>query len=214
MNEKQAKIIEKNLGIKLSDKQVLAFREWAKIFIEYNLHTNLMSKNEVQNLFEKHVYDSLSVVLWNGFSKVQNGGKLMDIGTGGGFPSVILAIAFPRMTVIANDSRMKKIKFIELAKEKLGLKNLFPICARAEEIECKNVDIVTFRAVGKIKDFIGMAKRHTTSGGCVIFYKAKDVKTEIDEALGVDKKLKTPEIVPYSLPVDVETTRNLVIFRV
>ncbi len=213
MNEKQVKTIEENLGLKLSAEQVLAFEKWEELFLNYNAHTNLMSKNEVQNLFEKHVYDSLSIVLWEGFEKFKNGEKLMDIGTGGGFPSVILALAFPNLTVIANDSRQKKTKFLELAKENLGLKNLKILYGRAENFPRENVDIVTFRAVGKIKDILPLAKTHTTQGGYGIFYKAKDVQTEIDEALAHHKNLKTPEIVPYSLPVDVQTTRNLVIFK-
>lgn len=214
MNPGQVEIIEKNLGIKLSPAQVLTYKKWAEIFINYNSHTNLMSANEIPNLFEKHLYDSLSVALWGGFNKVKNSGKLMDIGTGGGFPSVVLAVAFPEITVIANDSRSKKINFIKEAKEILGLKNLKISLGRAEEIDRENANIITFRAVGKMKDYMIAAKKHAKKGAAVVFYKAKDVKTEIDEALRKDGNLKQPEIVPYSLPVNVETTRNLVIFRI
>lgn len=214
MGPEQIKIIEGNLGLKLSSEQVLTFKKWAELFCNYNLHTNLMSRNEIPNLFEKHLYDSLSIVLWENFNKIKNGAKLLDIGTGGGFPGVILAMAFPEITVIANDSRARKLKFTDEAKKILGLQNLQTILGRAEEIERKNADIITFRAVGKIKDYINMAKRHTKSGSYIVFYKAKDVKAEIDEALRQDKSLKHPEIVPYSLPMDIETTRNLVIFRV
>lgn len=213
MNEEQIKIIENNLGLKLDTRQVSAFSEWEKIFIQYNSHTNLMSKNEVQNLFEKHVYDSLSIALWKNFKDFINGGKLLDIGTGGGFPSVILAIAFPHLQVIANDSRQKKTKFIELAKKNLGLENLQILYGRAEDFPPQNADIVTFRAVGKIKDILPLAKMHTAQGRYGVFYKAKDVKTESTEALGNFKNLKSPEIVPYSLPLDIEHSRNLVIFR-
>ncbi len=212
MNEKQIKIIEEKLGIKLSNKQILKFQRWQELFIEYNLHTNLMSKNEVANLFEKHIYDSLSIVLWDEFKKTINGGKLLDIGTGGGFPSVILAIAFEGLNVIANDSRSRKTKFIEIIKDELSLQNLAIICSRAEDEPRKNVDIVTFRAVGKIKDILPLAKKHVKPGGYGIFYKAKDVETEIREALALDKNLKEPEIIPYSLPMDVKTVRNLVVF--
>lgn len=220
MNKEQIKIIKEKLGIELDTKQVLAFEKWEKLFLEYNSHTNLMSRNEIPNLFEKHIYDSLSIVLWDKFLPLLNAKndhgfavKLMDIGTGGGFPSVILALAFPELTVIANDSRQKKIKFIELAKENLELENLKILYGRAEDIPCQNVDIVTFRAVGKIKDILPLAKRHAAQGGKAVFYKAKDVKTEISEALKTHKNLKAPDIVPYSLPIDVEHDRNLVIFE-
>ena len=219
MNKNQIMTIENKLSLKLSEEQVLAFEKWEELFLEYNSHTNLMSKNEIPNLFEKHIYDSLSIVLWEKFlpllnSKTdgQSGVKLMDIGTGGGFPSIILALVFPQITVIANDSRQKKTKFLELIKENLGLQNLQILYGRAEDFPCQNVDIVTFRAVVKIKDTLPLAKAHLKQDGYGIFYKAKEVETEIEEALSAHKNLKTPEIVPYSLPVDIETTRNLVVF--
>lgn len=214
LDKKRIKIIEENLGLKLTTEQGLAFNKWKELFINYNSHTNLMSKNETENLFEKHVYDSLSIVLWDDFKKYKDGGKLLDIGTGGGFPSVILALCFPHLTVFANDSRIKKINFIKLAKQELNLTNLNIIYGRAEEISPVNTDIVTFRAVGKIKDIYPLAKRHAAQGGSVVFYKAKDVETEIKEVLDAFKNLNTPEIMPYELPMDVENTRNLLIFNI
>lgn len=213
LNEKRIDIIQKNLGLSLTTEQVLSFNTWEEEFIKYNSHTNLMSKNEVPNLFEKHLYDSLSIILWDNFAKFVSGGKLMDIGTGGGFPSVILAIAFPKLTVFANDSRVKKTKFLEIIKERLKLHNLNILYGRAEEILPVSADIVTFRAVGKIKDILPLAKNHTVQGGKTIFYKAKDVETETNETLREFTNLKAPEIIQYSLPIDVETTRNLVIFE-
>lgn len=219
MNKEQIKIIKDKMGLELDNKQISAFEKWEKLFLEYNLHTNLMSRNEVPNLFEKHIYDSLSIIFWNEFlpilkakSKSSSGVKLMDIGTGGGFPSVVLALAFPSLTVVANDSRQKKTKFIELAKENLELENLKILYGRAEDFPCENADIITFRAVGKIKDILPLAKTHAAQGGKTVFYKAKDVETEISEALTVHKNLKHPDIVSYSLPVDIEHSRNLVIF--
>lgn len=216
MNPKQVEIIKNNLGIELDGERISRFQEWEKLFLEYNSTTNLMSKNEIGNLFEKHVYDSLSIVLTKAFQDLINnkkGGKLLDIGTGGGFPSAILAIAFPQITVTANDSRSRKTKFIEIVKENLGLQNLKILTERAENIPCENADIITFRAVGKIKDILPLAKIHANKGAHIIFYKAKGVKEETDEALRNNKNLKAPEIIPYSLPIDVEHTRNLVVFK-
>lgn len=214
LDKKRIKIIEENLGLKLTAEQVSAFNKWSLIFTDYNSHTNLMSRNEIKNLFEKHVYDSLSIVLWKNFARYQDGGKLLDIGTGGGFPSVMLALCFPSLTVFANDSRIKKINFIKLAKRELDLTNLNILYGRAEEISPVEADIVTFRAVGKIKDIFPLAERHTAQGGGIVFYKAKDVETEIREASRTFKNLKPPEIIPYTLPLDVENTRNLVVFSV
>ncbi len=218
INPQQVKIIHDNLGLHLSEEHILTLKEWGKLFIEYNLHTNLMSKNEVVNLFEKHIYDSLSIVLWDKFHTFKDGGKLLDIGTGGGFPSVILAITFDGLTVVANDSRSRKTKFIELAKKELNLKNLQILTERAEILEPQNADIVTFRAVGKIKDTLPLAKKHLKNNKYAVFYKAKDVALEINEALGVysdsHKETKNTKIIPYSLPVDIQHVRNLAIIKI
>lgn len=220
MNENQIRIIEDKLGLKLNTEQISAFKKWEELFLEYNSHTNLMSKNEIPNLFEKHIFDSLSVIFWDKFLPLlninldkNNCAKLMDIGTGGGFPSIILALVFPSLTVIANDSRQKKTKFIELAKEKLKLENLKILYGRAEDFPCQNVDMAAFRAVGKIKDILPLAKIHVKQGGYGIFYKAKDVEIEISEALSTYKNLKAPDIIPYRLPIGINTTRNLVVFK-
>lgn len=229
MNAAQIQTIKENLGINLSAEQVLKFKKWQKLFIEYNSHTNLMSRNEVGNLFEKHLYDCLSIVLWEGFLKAANGGKLLDIGTGGGFPSVILAVAFPSLSVTANDSRSRKTNFIELAKKELGLENLEVICGRAEDLPPQNADIVTFRAVGKIKGTLPLACKHLKNGGYSVFYKAVGAEDETNEALdaynkstrrtsdcpndcpGGGRDAKSFKIVPYKLPIDIEHTRNLVV---
>lgn len=211
MRVEQFKILEENLGLKLDSEAVSRFNLWEEMFVEFNSTTNLMSKNEVCNLFEKHLYDSLSVVQWKEFNKIKNGGKLLDIGTGGGFPGLILALAFLDLKVIANDSRSRKTKFLELIKDEMKLENLTVLTERAENISPLNVDIVTFRAVGKIKDTLPLATRHLKSNGHAVFYKAKEVKEELDEAFWEYKNLKHSEIVPYKLPLNVEHERNLVI---
>lgn len=210
MNENQLKLLSDNYNIKPSKTQLNQWIEWEKLFIEYNLHTNLMSKKETGNLFGKHVYDSLAISLTNEFKKA---GKILDVGTGGGFPSVILAIFYPDKKIYANDSVGKKIKFIELAREKLNLKNLYPVLGRSESIPANPCDIVTSRAVGKIKDVYRASKKHIKKGGSFIIYKALDVEKETGEALELFPELKPPSILTYSLPLDVSYTRKLVIFN-
>ena len=80
-------------------------------FKEYNSHTNLISRNDEKNLFEKHIFDSLA---FNLFAKKYGTPKtIMDIGTGGGFPSIPIALIYKNAKVFAVDSTAKKIKFIE-----------------------------------------------------------------------------------------------------
>jgi len=180
---------------------------WKKLFLEYNSHTNLMSKNDTEVLIEKHVYDSLAINLWDEF---KNYNKILDVGCGGGFPSVILAICHKDKRIIANDSRIKKINFIKLVKEELNLDNLEILYSRIEDAPNQNVDLITSRAVGKTLDIFELSKKHLKKEGKFLIYKAKLINEEIED---FKKKYKKAEfkIIPYSLPLKQNYERNLVI---
>ena len=195
------------LNIDLDGNSKSNLLEWEKIFLEYNSHTNLMSKNDTEVLFEKHVFDSLAINLWNSF---KNHNRILDVGTGGGFPSVILAICFPEKQIIANDSRIKKMNFIKEIKQKLSLDNLEILYSRIEEAEPQNVDLIVSRAVGKILDIYELSKKHLKKNGKFLIYKAKTVD---DEIKNFQKKYKDSrfKIIQYNLPLEENFERNLVI---
>ena len=199
--------ILKNLNIDLSPDAKANLEKWEKLFLEYNSHTNLMSKNDINVLFEKHVYDSLAINVWEEF---KNKNEILDVGCGGGFPSVILAICFPEKKIIANDSRIKKINFIKEIKEKLNLKNLEIIYSRIEDIKPLGVDLIVSRAVGKIIDVYELTKNQFKNNTEFVIYKAKTADNEIQE---FQKKYKAAKfkIIPYKLPLDENFERNLVI---
>ena len=130
MHIEQKNLIQKDLNFqitKLFEERMNTFEQLFKI---YNSHTNLVSKNDEKNLFEKHIYDSLCFILFKNKYNINNNIKLMDIGTGGGFPSIPLSIAYPEMEICPVDSIAKKIGFIELVQKELRLDNLHPICKR------------------------------------------------------------------------------------
>ena len=199
--------ILKNLNINLTPDIKNRLTQWEKIFIEYNCHTNLVSKNDINVLFEKHVYDSLAINLWQDF---KNQNSVLDVGSGGGFPSVILAICFPDKKIIANDSRIKKINFIKQAKDVLKLNNLEVLYSRIEDVAPIGVDLTVSRAVGKILDIYELSKKHLKKDGKFLIYKAKTVQQEIEE---FKKKYKNADfqIIPYNLPLKENFERNLVI---
>ena len=91
LNEKNLEVLKEEFNLIPDEKTVEKVNLWHKMFLEYNSHTNLMSRGDTDKLFEKHVFDSLAVLKWDEFdpSKKQ---KILDAGTGGGFPSVILAL--------------------------------------------------------------------------------------------------------------------------
>ena len=155
INDKTIQILKNELNFEINESIKDKLNLWQKIFIEYNSHTNLMSKGDVEVLFEKHVFDSLAILKWENFLTYK---KILDVGCGGGFPSVILAICFPEKNIIANDSRIKKINFIKEIKEKLNLENLEILYSRIEEANPLNVDLIVSRAVGKMIDVWELSK--------------------------------------------------------
>ena len=207
--EKIIETLKENLGLTLEENILEKLCAWEEIFLEYNSHTNLMSKNDTNVLFEKHVFDSLSIFKWDKFLLHK---KILDVGTGGGFPSVILAICFPNLQIIANDSRIKKINFIKEIKEKLNLENLEIAYSRIEDVLPLNVDLILSRAVGEILNIWELSKKHLNSGGNFVIYKSKGHKEEIQKFKQKYKNAKF-KIIDYRLPLKEEYERNLVILE-
>ena len=129
-----------------------AFNRYIQLFLEQNSKVNLISKNDEQFLWEKHICDSLSISKF--FEKYSIPVSLIDIGTGGGFPSVPIAINYPNIEVWALDSIAKKIRAVEFFKNSLNLKNLHPVCSRAENFKEQTFPLVVSRAVASLDKLI------------------------------------------------------------
>jgi len=219
MNKEQLSILESNLGINLSEEQVNLFKKYMELFLEKNSHTNLISKNDAKLLFEKHIFDSLAIHKFMKYREIKASAALLDIGTGGGFPSIPLAILYEELNVFPLDSITKKINIIEELKTELELKNIFPMCDRAENLQlnrnAKKYDYVTTRAVAPIEAIIKYAMVNLKSGGHFIAYKSKKAMTELKEAEKTTKRLgaKVVEIIEYTLPLEELYERNLIIFE-
>ncbi len=191
------------------------FLKYQKEFLKYNSHTNLISKNDEKVLFEKHIFDSLSINL---FEKIRECKSLLDIGTGGGFPSVPIAIAFPKIKVTGVDSIGKKIKFINEVAQILSLKNLCGIASRTEELPQnlkENFDIVTSRAVAPLNVILEYAVPYLKVGGYFVAYKSKIVNEEIEKAQNALKILncEIEKVIDYKLPLEDNFERKLVIIK-
>ena len=206
-SKEQREILKENFNLETDKTTLEKFEKWHELFLDYNSHTNLMSKKDTKVLIEKHVFDSLAILKWEEFDPTKKQ-KILDVGTGGGFPSVILALFFPNLEIVANDSRMKKINFIIEAKDKLDIENLKISYARAEDLEPLNCDIVISRAVGTIKDVLRLSKKHIKQDGYFVIYKAKTLKDELLEA-----KIENAKIVDYTLPLKEDYTRHLAIIK-
>ena len=188
------------------------FSEYKKVFLQENSILNLISKNEEKFLFEKHIYDSLGIKLF--FEKYNiNSAKILDIGCGGGFPCIPIAIEYPNLQITGIDSITKKINSINRIIEQLDLQNITTICDRVENIKNQKFDIIVSRAVGDIGKICEYALPLLKKEGFFIAYKSKKAQEEIKSAKNVLKKFNAnvKDIIEYRLPLEEIYVRNLVI---
>lgn len=190
------------------------FDKYIKTFIEENSKINLMSKNDEKLIFEKHIYDSLSIkFLFDKLDTIPN--TILDIGTGGGFPSIPIALEYPEIQVTGIDSIQKKINAISNIAKKLGIKNIEFIRDRVENIKDKKYDMITSRAVAQASLLIEYAYPLLKKDGYLVLYKSKSVDEEIEKAKPLIRKLhmKISDIIEYSLPLEENYNRCLLVLQ-
>lgn len=140
----------KNLGINYTSKELELLEKYYDFLVEYNAHTNLTTITEKEDVYNKHFYDSLMITQVVDLTKINN---VLDIGSGAGFPGVVLKIFFPNIKLTLLDSNNKKTKFLTELIEKLGLKDVSIINDRAENYMKNNLnsyDICVSRAVAYV----------------------------------------------------------------
>ena len=188
------------------------FENYIKVFLEQNSFLNLISKNDEKFLWEKHIYDSLSIEKFFDKYPQKANINLLDIGTGGGFPSVPIALVYPDINVYALDSIRKKINAIENIKTELNIENLYTICDRAENLHDK-YEIITSRAVASLKKIADYALPLLKDDGYFVAYKSLKAEEEIKEAEQTLKKhkAKIADVIKYDLPLAENHVRNLVV---
>jgi len=186
------------------------FTQYKKVFLDQNSKLNLISKNDEKVLFEKHIYDSLSIKLINVLKSNQT---VLDIGCGGGFPCVPIAIEYPQINVIGIDSIRKKINAINAIKEELKLNNLETICDRVENLKEQKFDVITSRAVASLAKISEYALPLLKKDGVFVAYKSKKIAEELAEAEQVLSKFnaKVLNTIEYTLPLEEVYQRNLIV---
>ena len=187
------------------------FSNFIKVFLEENSKLNLISKNDGKVLYEKHIYDSLSVKLLN---IIKDNSKILDIGCGGGFPCLPISIEFPNANVAGIDSIRKKINAVNNIKSKLGIKNLSAICGRVENQNFdEKFDIITSRAVANLGLISQYALPLLDKNGYFVAYKSKKAIDEIYASKSVLSKFnaKVIDVVEYELPLEEVYERCLVV---
>ena len=168
---------------RLTDLQVRQFSDLQQLYSDWNEKINVISRRDIGYLYERHVLHSLSVAK---IVRFRPGSDILDIGTGGGFPGIPLAILFPQTKFTLADSVKKKIGVVKSITQSLQLKNVVPLAVRAENVP-GYYDFVTCRAVARLSILFKWAQkkikkrsRHSIANG-MLCLKGGDIKNEADE---------------------------------
>jgi 16S rRNA methyltransferase gidB len=138
----------------ITDEQKQQFEKLEQLYTEWNEKINVISRKDMDGLYEKHILHSLGIAKVMPFA---DGTKVLDVGTGGGFPGIPLAILFPEVSFTLIDSIGKKIKVVEAVSEGLRLKNVTAVHGRAEKLKEK-FHFVVSRAVTQMPEFLRWLK--------------------------------------------------------
>lgn len=170
------------LGIKLSDKQLDQLEEYYNLLVNWNKKINLTAITKKEEVYLKHFYDCLTIVKVCDLSQELH---ICDVGTGAGFPGIVLKIAFPHLKITLLDSLTKRIVFLQEIINKLELKDIETVDDRAENYSKNNIekyDIVVSRAVAKLNILLEMISPMIKLGGSFIAMKG-EVEEELKNSL-------------------------------
>ena len=167
----------------LTDNQILQFQKLEELYYDWNAKINVISRKDIEELYTKHVLHSLAIAKIQSF---ESGTYVLDVGTGGGFPGIPLAILFPETRFYLIDIILKKINVVKAVAEALELKNV-----KAEQMRAENVkgdyDFIVSRAVTNMPDFVSWVKdkikkqnKHQLPNG-ILYLKGGDLTEELKE---------------------------------
>ena len=167
----------------LSEHQIEQFSKLQELYQDWNLKINVVSRKDIDELYLRHVLHSLGIAK---VIKFKPNSKVMDVGTGGGFPGIPLAILFPEIQFHLVDSIGKKIKVVNEVVDGLGLENVKSTNARVEEVK-GTYDFIVSRAVAQMETFVGWTKgkiskkqNHELKNG-ILYLKGGDLTEELQK---------------------------------
>ena len=200
------------LNIEVTPEKLDQLKEYASFLLEYNQHTNLTAIRDINEVYLKHFYDSLTIVKAINLKEVNT---LLDIGTGPGFPGMVLKIIYPHLQITLMDSNNKKINFLKALAQELNL-SVEIIYGRAEEFIVNRreyYDVVTSRAVASLDILAELSIPYVKTNGLFVAMKS-NYQEELQATLPILKKLdsKVEKIEKFSLP-KIEANRAIICIR-
>ncbi len=213
MNENQFIEEVKKLGISLTEEQLQKLEQFYQILIKTNQTMNLTRITKKEEVYLKHFYDSLTLIKVIDLNQKKT---LCDVGTGAGFPGIVLKIVFPDLKITLIDALQKRVNYLNGVIKELELKDIEAIHVRSEDHARTNrekYDIVTARAVANLKKLSELTIPMVKLGGIFVAMKA-NAKEEIKESQEQIQKLgaKIEEINEFILPIE-ESARTLIKIR-
>lgn len=203
----------KKLGITLIDSQLEKLNKFYELLISWNQKMNLTRITEKEDVYLKHFYDSLTI------SKVIDLNQdltLCDVGSGAGFPGIVLKICFPNLKITLLDSLQKRVNYLNEIIKDLNLKDIEAIHTRAEDYAKQNrekFDVITARAVANLKILSELCIPMVKVSGSFIAMKA-NIEEEIENSTEILKKLdsKIEKIETFYLPIE-QSIRNIILIK-
>ncbi len=197
------------IGIKPTEKQLNQLEKFYDLLIEWNQKINLTRITEKNEVYLKHFYDSLTIVKAIDLNKIDS---LCDIGTGAGFPGIVLKIMFPNLRITLIDSLQKRINYLNEIIKELDLKDIEAIHVRGEDFK-GSFDVVTSRAVANIEKLVNYTMHLVSKDGVFIAMKG-DIETELTKEVEtkLNKKYQIVEVKKFLLPIE-KSKRSLVVLK-
>ena len=199
MNKEELKEELKKIGINPTDKQLYQLDKFYELLIQWNEKINLTRITEKEDVYLKHFYDSLTIVKVIDLSKVNT---LCDVGTGAGFPGVVLKIMFPKLKVTLIDSLQKRVNYLNEIIKELELNDIEAIHSRGEDYRGK-FDIVTSRAVANIEKLVNYTMHLVDKNGFFVAMKGdieKELTNEVKQK--IERKYTITREEKFELPIE------------
>lgn len=209
MNKEEFIKAVKQLKVDLTEEKLEKLNKFYNLLIEWNKKINLTRIEEEEEVYLKHFYDSLTIAKVVDLSEIKT---LCDIGTGAGFPGIVLKIFYPNLKITLIDSLQKRVNYLNEIIKDLGLDNIEAIHVRGEDYKGQ-YDVVTSRAVANIEKLLGYTMHLVSPTGIFIAMKG-DIEKELtpDVKKKIEKKYKIEKIEKFLLPKE-NSNRSLVVIK-